>query len=261
MTKLFKFAALTIVSAFAASVVYAEDKPAVTVNGISIPQARVDLRTKAAASQGQPDSPELQKAIRDDLVNLEILSQEAMKKGLDKQPETAQQVELAKQTVLAGAFVQDYTKTYPVSEDALKQEYETLKKRLGNKEYKVSHILVENENEAKSIAAQASKKGKFEKLAKEKSKDAGSREQGGDLGWVVPANFVKPFADALASLSKGQVSGPVQSQSGWHIIKLEDVRELKVPPYEEVKPNLTKRLQQQSVQKMIEDLRAKAKIE
>lgn len=260
MTKLFKFAALTLLGAVAVSMAYAEDKPAVTVNGASIPQARVDLRTKAAVSQGQPDSPDLQKAIRDDLINLEVLSQEAVKKGLDKQPETAQQVELAKQSVLAGAFVQDYAKTYPVGEDALKQEYETLKKRLGNKEYKVSHILVEDESEAKSIAAKA-KKGKFEKLAKEKSKDAGSREQGGDIGWVVPASVVKPFGDAMVSLSKGQVSEPVKSQAGWHVIKLEDIRDLKVPPYEEAKPGLVKRLQQQSVQKMIDDLRARAKIE
>lgn len=262
MLKLAKLAAFALLSAVAISPAFADSsKAAAVVNGVAIPQARVDMRVQVAASQGQPDTPELRKAIRDELVNLELLSQEAAKKGLDKQPESAQQLELVRQSTLAGIYMQDYAKNHPISDDALKQEFESLKTKLGKKEYKTAHILVNTEDEAKAIAAQLKKGGKFDKLAKEKSKDPGSAQHGGDLGWNVPSNFVPPFADAMVSLKKGQVSAPVQSQFGWHIIKLEDVRDLNVPPFEQVKPSLMQRLQQQAVQKAISDLRANAKIE
>jgi peptidyl-prolyl cis-trans isomerase C len=264
MLKFSKFALLSALLAIAAGAQAADDKaadkPAALVNGVSIPQARVDIRIKAAAQQGQPDTPEMRKAVRDDLVNLEVISQAAAKNGLDKQPEITQQLELARQSVLAGAYVQDYAKTHPIGDDVLKQEYEALKQRVGNKEYKLSHILVETEDEAKKVEAEL-KKGKFAKVAKAHSKDPGSKDNGGELGWAVPSNFVQPFGEAVLKLSKGQISAPVQTQYGWHIIKLEDTRELKVPTFEEMKPNLEKRKQQESIQKVIEDLRSKAKIE
>jgi peptidyl-prolyl cis-trans isomerase C len=261
MLKFSKFALLSALLATATCVQAADDKAAALVNGVSIPQARVDMRVKAAAQQGQPDTPEMRKAIRDDLVNLEVISQTAVKNGLDKQADIAQQLELARQSVLAGAYVQDYAKNHPIGDDVLKQEYEALKKRVGNKEYKLSHILVETEDEAKKVEAELKKGGKFAKVAKAHTKDPGSKDNGGDLGWAVPSNFVQPFGDAVLTLSKGQISAPVQTQYGWHIIKLEDTRELKVPGFDEVKPNIEKRLQQQSIQKAIEDLRSKAKIE
>ncbi|OIR04252.1 putative parvulin-type peptidyl-prolyl cis-trans isomerase precursor [mine drainage metagenome] len=267
MLKFSKFVLLSALLAIAASAQAADekaaaDKPAALVNGVAIPQARVDMRIKAAAQQGQPDSPEMRKAIRDDIINLEVISQAAAKSGLDKQAEVAQQLELARQSVLAGAYVQDYAKSHPIPDDVLKQEYEALKARVGNKEYKLAHILVQTEDEAKKVEAELKKKGaKFAKIAKEHSKDPGSKDNGGDLGWAVPSNFVQPFGEAVVKLNKGEVSAPVQTQYGWHIIKLEDTRELKVPTFEEMKPNLEKRKQQEAVQKLIEDLRSKAKIE
>jgi peptidyl-prolyl cis-trans isomerase C len=261
MLKFSKFALLSALLAFAASAQAADDKPEVLVNGVSIPKARVDMRVKAAAQQGQPESEEMRKAIREDLINLEVISQAAAKNGLDKQTDTAQQLELARQSVLAGAFVQDYVKSHPVGEDDLKKDYETMRARVGNKEYKLSHILVETEEDAKKVAAELKKGAKFSKVAKSKSKDPGSKDNGGDLGWAVPSNFVQPFAEAASKLAKGQVSAPVQTQFGWHVIKLEDTRELKVPTFEEMKPNLEKRKQQESIQKLIADLRGKAKIE
>jgi peptidyl-prolyl cis-trans isomerase C len=269
MLKTSRLAALAILGIIAASPVYAEDKPAAKMTSISIPQERIDLRIKMiTAQQDQPDTPELRKAVREDLVNIELMSQEALKKGLDKQSETVQQLELAKQGVLVGALMQDYVKTHPVSDEAIAKEYDTLKSSLGTKEYHVRHILVEKESDAKSIAAKLKKGGKegdFDKLAKANSKDTGSKEHGGDLGWIpvgkITNSFVKPFGDALMKLSKGQVSEPVQSQFGWHIIKLEDIRDLKMPPLDEIKPQLTQRLQQQAVKQMITDLRDKAKIE
>jgi peptidyl-prolyl cis-trans isomerase C len=261
MTKYSKFAALAMLGAIIASPVHAEDKSIAKVNGVSIPQSRLDMRIASIVSQGQPDSPDLRKAVREDLINVEVMAQEAAKMGLDKQAETIQQLELAKQAVLVDAFVQNYAKTHQASEDALKQEYEKLKARLGTKEYKVRHILVEDENAAKSIATKLKKGGKFDKLAEANSKDVGSRDKGGDLGWSVPVNYVKPFADAILALSKGQVSEPVQSQFGWHIIKLEDVRELKIPSFEEGRADISKNLLRQSIQQAIADLRTKAKIE
>ncbi len=256
------FAALAIFGVLAINTAFAEDKSAATVNGISIPQARIDLRVKAAAAQGQPDSPELRKAIREDMINLEVLSQEAKKNGLDKNPDVIEQTELANESLLVGAYVQNYVQSHPISDDQLKQEYEKLKTNLGTKEYKVSHILVDSEDDAKAIIAQLGKKGKFDKIAKAKSKDAGSAEKGGSLGWAVPTNFVPPFANALLSLKKGTYTKePVKTQFGWHIIKLDDERSLKVPSFEELKPQIQQRLQQQEVQDMIADLRSKAKIE
>jgi len=264
MLKPTNIAALALLAAIAANTVNAADKVAeqgaATVNGVSIPQSRIDMRVKAAAQQGQPDSAELRKAIKDDLINLEVISQEAVKKGLDKQSEIAQQIELSKQSTLVGAFVQDYAKTHPIAEETMRKEYDNLKMRVGNKEFKAAHILVETEDEAKKVAALV-KKSKFAKVAKDKSKDPGSKDNGGDLGWTVPSNFVQPFGEALMKLTKGQISEPVQTQFGWHVIKLDDVRELKVPSYEEVKPNIEKRLQQQSIQDAIKSLRANAKID
>ena len=257
-----KFAALAIFSALAINSAFAQDKSAALVNGISIPQARLDYRVKVTTAQGQPDTPELRKAIREDMINLEVLTQEAVKLGLDKNPDVILQTELTRQQVLASAYVQDYTKSHPVSEDQLKQEYDKLKANLPKNEYNARHILVEAEAEAKAIIAQLGKKGNFEKIAKEKSKDVGSAERGGSLGWQVPNGFVPEFANALTSLKKGAYTkDPVKTQYGWHVIKLDDVRDVNVPAFEEVKPQIQQRLHQQSVQGIINDLRSKAKIE
>jgi len=261
MLKFSRFALFsTLLVASAAAQAAEADKAAALVNGAAIPQSRIDLRLKAATQQGQPDSPELRNALREDLINLEIISQEATKQGLEKQAETAQQLELARQSVLASAFVQDYVKTHPLDEAQLKQDYEAMKARIGDKEYKVSHILVPTEDEAKALVKRV-KKESFSKVAKQKSQDPGSKDKGGDLGWTVPSNFVQPFGAAIITLQKGQISAPVQTQYGWHVIKLEDTRELKVPTFEEVKPNLEKRRQQETIQKAISELRSKAKIE
>ncbi len=251
----------TAASAAASKVTATDENATITVNKTPIPQERIDLRLKVAAQQGQPDSPDLRKLIREDLINLEVISQEATKLKLDKQPEVVQQIELTRQTALANAYVMDYVKSHPIAEDAIKKEYENQKTHLGNKEYKVEHILVDSEKEAQAIITELKKKGsKFDKIAKKSSKDPGSKDKGGDLGWTNPANFVQPFGEAILKLKKGETSAPVQTQYGWHIIRLEDIRDLKVPTIEEVKGNLEKRLQQQSIQEAIKALRANADI-
>lgn len=271
MTKLYKLSALALLAALAGNLAYAADQPdadnveekwtPIIVNGVSIPQSRFELRVKDATSQGQKDSPDLRKAIRDELINRELVAQEAVKKGLDKQPETVVQLDVAKQQVLANVFLQEFFKKNPISEDDIKKEYENLKKTAGSKEYKARHILVLEESEAKSIVAQLKKGAKFDKLASKHSLDPGSKEKGGALEWSMPANFVKPFADALTTLKKGGVSEPVQSEFGWHVVKLDDVRDFNFPPYREVKQNLMQRKQQQAIQKFIAELRESAKID
>lgn len=257
-----KFAALAITSLLAFNPALAEDKSAAMVNGISIPQSRIDLLVKGAAAQGQTDSPELRKMVRDEIINRELLAQEAVKMGLDKNPDVVQQMELARQSVLVNVFAQDYLKNHPVSDDQIKQEYDKYISKLAAQEYNARHILVDTEDEAKSLIAQLGKKGKFEVLAKAKSKDAGSAERGGSLGWTVPNSFVPPFANAMTKLKKGEYTRePVQSQFGWHVIKLDDVRSAKAASLDELKPQLQQRLQQQTIQTEIADLRGKAKIE
>ena len=256
---------LVILGALAINPAFAEDKPAALVNGVSIPQARIDLRVKAAVAAGQADSPELRKNIRDGMINVEVMTQEAVKLGLDKNADVVQrlamELELTKQQVLVDALMKDYAKKHPISENQIKQEYDKLKAQLGSKEYNARHILVKTEAEAKEIIAQLGKNAKFEKLAA-KSMDTGSAAQGGSLGWAVPGKFVSPFANAMLNLKKGEYTKePVQSQFGWHVIKLEDIWELKVPSFEEAKLQLKQQLQQQAVLKEVNDLRAKAKVE
>lgn len=262
MLKIGIYSALAILSSLAINPAMAEDKAAAIVNGVSISQARIDLSVKAATAQGQVDSPELRKAVRDDMINREVIAQESVKMGLNKDPDVIQQTELAKQQILIGAFVQDYVKSHPISDEQIKQEYEKLTGNLGEKEYKARHILVDTEADAKSIIAQLGKKGSFEKIAKAKSKDTGSAANGGELDWAVPSNFVPPFASALLSLKKSSYTKePVKSQFGWHVIKLDDERSLTVPPLETVKPQIQQRMQQQSLQATVLELRTKAKIE
>ncbi len=232
-----------------------------TVNGVAIPKTRVDAVVRAQTAQGQKDSPELRAAIRDRLITLEMVAQEAARKGLGKTTDTVSQLELARTNILAQAFRADYVKNHPVSDDALKAEFEKIKSQMGDKEYKARHILVENEAEAKDVIAKLKKGDKFEELAKA-SKDPGSKDHGGDLDWNQPGGFVKPFSDAMVKLEKGKYTEtPVQSQFGWHVIQLDDVRPTKFPDFNEIKPGLQQRMQEAMFEKAVADLRAKAKVE
>jgi peptidyl-prolyl cis-trans isomerase C len=232
-----------------------------TVNGVAIPKSRVDAIVRAQEAQGQKDSPELRAGIRDRLITLEIVAQEATHKGMAKTADTLSQLELARTNILAQAFRTDYVKNHPVSDDALKAEFEKIKSQMGDKEYKARHILVENEADAKEIIVKLKKGEKFEELAKA-SKDPGSKDHGGDLDWNQPGGFVKPFSDAMMKLEKGKYTEtPVQSQFGWHVIQLDDVRPAKFPDFNEIKPGLQQRMQEAMFEKTVADLRAKAKVE
>jgi len=236
-------------------------KMTATVNGTAIPQIRADALVIEQRERGVPETDQLRQQIREELVRREVLTQEAKRKGMDKKAELKGQIELATQAVLIRALLQDYIKNNPVSEDALKKEYQAVSAQLGKKEYKARHILVEKEDEAKDVIAKLKKGEKFDELAKQ-SKDPGSKDRGGDLGWSTPASYVKPFGDALVKLEKGKYTEtPVKSDFGYHVILLEDSRDLKLPAFEEARQSLQQRMQQQMVEKHILDLRAKAKVE
>ena len=222
------------------------------------PQAQFDIVLKDRLAQGQQDTPELRNAIREELNTRELLAREARRKGMDKNAELKTQMDLASQTVLVRAYVADWIKANPVPEADLRKEYDAIRAQIGDKEYKVSHILVDNEADAKEVIAELQKGAKFADLAKARSKDPGSKDRGGDLDWNAPANFVKPFSDAMVKAEKGKFTPqPVQTQFGWHVILVEDVRDAKVPSFDEVKPQLAQRLQAQMLDKYFRDLRAK----
>ena len=250
--------ALSLLAAFVAIPAFAQT--VATVNGTAIPQARADVMIAEQKTQGAPDSDQLRTAVKEELVRREVLAQEARKKGLEKSGNVTAQIELARQAVLIRAYLQDYVKAHPVTEADVKAEYEKIKSQLGDKEFKARHILVEKEEEAKAIIAKLDKGEKFEELAKQ-SKDPGSKDKGGDLGWANPAGFVKPFSEALVKLEKNKYSAtPVKTEFGYHVIKVEDSRALKAPAFDEVKGQLKQRLEQQSVERHIAELRTKATV-
>jgi len=219
------------------------------------PQAYFDFMLKQRVAAGQPDTPELRQAIKDELNTRELVVREAKKQGLDKTLKT--EMDLTSQTVLVRTFVADYVKAHPIPDAAVHAEYDKIKSQMGDKEYKVRHILVDNEAEAKDIIAALQKGEKFEKLA-DRSKDTGSKANGGDLDWNAPSNFVKPFSDAMVATPKGKfTTTPVQTQFGWHVIEVDDIRDAKIPGFDEVKPQLLQRMQAQQVDQYLKDLRSK----
>ena len=233
----------------------------VTVNGKPIPKSRLDFIVKQRAAQGQPDNEQARKAILDNLITQEVVAQEADRRGLGKSAEVRTQLELLRQQVLVQAVVQDHLKTHPVKDEEMLTEYNKIKASRGDKEYKARHILVDKDTEANEIIAQLKKGSKFEDLAKQ-SKDPGSKEKGGDLDWNPPSTFVKPFSEALTKLEKGKYTEtPVQTQFGWHVIQLDDVRSAQFPAFDAIRQQLFARLQEQEVQKFVGGLRSKAKIE
>ncbi|MBK8017716.1 MAG: peptidylprolyl isomerase [Betaproteobacteria bacterium] len=266
--RVFKSAALIAagvcgITLFSAS--YAEEaKNVAVVNGVAIPQARMDFVVKMQAQQGQKDSPEMRKQLRDVLITREIITQEAIKQGLDKSEEFQTQIDLARQQVLVNAFLEDYLKKHEPSDADLRAEYEKVKAEQSApdaKEFKARHILVKKEADAKAILAQLKKGAKFEDLAKKKSEDSGSKNKGGELDWTDGNNMVKPFAEAMRGLKKGETTAkPVQTQYGYHIIRIDDVRAITFPPFEEVKDQVAKQVIGKQRDQMVDELRKAATV-
>ncbi len=233
----------------------------VSVNGKPIKQSLVDYIVKDANARGQKVDDNIRSIIVNKLISSELVAQEAQKAGFDKQPDYLAKEELMRRELLVNSYLQDYIKKNPISEATLKSEYDKYKAAVGDKEYKASHILVKTEQEAKDVIAQLAKGGDFDKIAREKSLDPGSKDKGGDLGWFPAAAMVKPFSEAVSRLQKGlYTTTPVQTQFGWHVIKLEDARASQPPAFDKVKDELRNSLQKQQLEKLVADLRSRAKI-
>jgi peptidyl-prolyl cis-trans isomerase C len=265
LTHFAKAASLMAALTLATPLVFAQN--ITTVNGKAVPKARMEAMLDQINKQAQPGqpapprTPELEKKVKDQVVLFEIFMQEAERRGLQKSEDYKVQMEFARQSILMRALMQDEEKKDKVGGEAqARAEYDKIKAANGDKEYRARHILVDKEEDAKALIAQIKAGAKFEDLAKKSSKDTGSAENGGDLDWANPSNYVPEFSAALLALTKGQMTEtPVKSQFGYHIIKLEDVRATQFPPFEEVKPQLLQRLQQQRMLKFRDDLKAKAK--
>ena len=234
------------------------------VNGKPVPKARADAVIaqvqKQAAARGQQLPPDIDKLVRDKVVTDEILAQEAERRGLGASNDYKQQMEIARQTILIGLLAADVDKKSAVSDAEIQAEYDKFKAQASGTEYRVRHILVEKEDEAKAIIAQLKAGAKFEDLAKKNSKDPGSAENGGDLDFANAGAYVPEFSQAMVKLTKGAYTEvPVKTQFGYHIIRLEDTREAKFPPLAEVKPQIQQRLAQQKAAAFRDELRAKAK--
>ena len=232
------------------------------VNGKPIPKERVEVLKDQVVRSGREVNAEMEGQIKEEVIAREIFMQEAQKRGLEASADYKAQMELARQTILIRELFNDYQTKNPVTDAEIKAEYDKFVAANSGKEYKASHILVEKEDEAKAIIASIKKGAKFADIAKKQSKDPGSGANGGDLDWANPSSYVSEFTEALVKLNKGQMTQtPVKSQFGWHIIRLDDTRDAKLPKLDEVKPQVAQQLQQQKLAKFQEDLRAKAKVE
>ena len=232
------------------------------VNGKAVPKERAEALKQQVERSGRPVTPEVEGQIKDEVIAREIFMQEAQKRGLEGSADYKSQMELARQTILIRELFVDYQKNNPVTDAEIQAEYDKFVAANAGKEYKASHILVEKEEEAKAIIASIKKGGKFADIAKKQSKDPGSGARGGDLDWASPSSYVAEFTEALVKLEKGKMTQtPVKSQFGWHVIRLDDVREAQLPKLEEMKPQVAQQLQQQKLAKFQDELRAKAKVE
>ena len=232
------------------------------VNGKAVPTSRVEALAQQVAAQGKPVTPEMAAQIKEEVINREVFMQEAQKRGIDATDDYKVQFELARQAILIRALFADYQKKNPVTDADVKAEYDKFVASNGGKEYRASHILVETEDEAKKLIVEIKKGGKFADIAKKNSKDPGSGANGGDLDWANAGSYVKEFSDAMSKLEKGKMTdAAVKSQFGYHIIRLDDVRQAQLPPMEQVKPQISQQLVQQKLGAFQKEMRDKAKIE
>jgi peptidyl-prolyl cis-trans isomerase C len=255
-------AALAQAAAKAAPKKAAKSGVIAVVNGVAIPASRAKVLLRERARQGAPDNAAMHEAVREDLINREIIAQEAKRTGYTKDPALRAELDLVRQTVIVQHYISDWLHKHPVTDAEIKQAYDEAKGRSGGKEYKVRHILLPTEAEAKEVIAQLDKGAKFEELAK-KSKDEGTRERGGELGWMTPGrNLSQGFTEAMKTLGKGKYTEtPVRTRFGYHVIQVEDERPMTFPSLDELKSRIEQQLSQNKLRALVEGLRAKAKIQ
>ncbi len=239
-------------------------KDIASVNGQPITEDQLNQFVSLLVEQGAQDSPELREQVKQEMIHRLVAVQAAQKAGIDKRPAVQQELELARQGILVRALIADHLEKNPVTDAKVQAEYDKIKAtQADRKEYKVRHILVKDEKEAEDLLASIkAKKITFEDAASKHSIDPGSGKNGGDLGWGPSSNYVPEFAQAVESLKKGATSDkPVQSQFGWHIIRVEDERPVEFPALESVRPQLEEMMRQQQVVEFQQKLVKDAKVE
>lgn len=235
-----------------------------SVNGTAIPDSQFNQALSGALNQGQKDTPELRNAIKQELINRELLAQAANQEGLDKTPEAKQAWAQIRQNFLVDLYLIDYSRKNPVTDEQVKAQYDKevgqLKAIGASQQYKVSLITVASQEEANTVVTQLKKGESFEKLVREKSIDP-SKAQGGVVGWVLPAQLTPEIAAAVSKLGKGgYTASPIQTPTGWNIVKIDDKRPFKVPTYAEAQNQIRQQLLQQQRIELINKLRVEAKI-
>ncbi|MDZ4131408.1 MAG: peptidylprolyl isomerase [Hydrogenophaga sp.] len=257
----FSLSALTAAALIAAAPWAAAQNVAI-VNGKAVPTARVEALAQQVAASGRPVDDAVRAQLKEEAVLGEIFMQEAQKRGIAATAEFKTQMDRARQTIMIRALFADYQKKNPVTDAELKAEYDKFVDANAGQEFRARHILVEKEDEAKAIIASIKGGAKFEDIAKKQSKDPGSGANGGDLDWAAAGSYVTEFSEAMVKLGKGQMTdAPVKSQFGWHIIRVDDVRQAQLPSFDEVKPQIAQQMQQQKLSEFQQNLREKAKVE
>ncbi len=236
--------------------------PVAIVNGTPISRTEYDIYVKNLLQGKQQElTPEQKNQVLDELISMQLLAAQADKDGLEKDPDTAAQLQVLRMRVMADAESQKFLKGQEPTDAELHAEYDSAIASMDKNEYHARHILVASKDQADQIIQKLKGGAKFEDLAKSQSID-GSKTNGGDLGWFTLARMVKPFADAVKGLKKGEYTQqPVQTQFGWHVIKLEDTRDVTPPPFDQVKPQLTNAVIRKKLQAYVEQLKKDAKIE
>lgn len=236
--------------------------PVAVVNGEPISQDIYQAYAEQRRERlGNVDTPAARQALTNELIAQELLVQEAEKQNLAENPQVAQQLEIARRNLLAIALVRRLIDEHQPSDEDIQKEYEKVAEAMKTKEYKARHILVDTEDEAKEIIAELDKGGDFAELAKARSNDS-SAERGGDLGWFTTDLMVQPFGDAVASQPVGEPGKtPVQTQFGWHVIQVDEVRDASAPPLDEVRPQLEQTLRGRVVEDYLAKLREQSEIE
>lgn len=247
-----------------ASTAAAPAVPAVaTVNGSPIPRADYDAFLKNLL-QGKPATdltPEQKNQVLDELITMKLVSAQAVKDGLDKDPDVAANLEVVRMRILSDAESQKILKGKEPTDAELHAEYDSAIASMDKTEYHARHILVPTKEKADQLIKKLKAGAKFEDVAKAESTD-NSKTNGGDLGWFTTSRMVKPFGDAVKALKKGDMTAePVQTQYGWHIIKLDDTRDVTPPPFDQVKAQVMKGVLQKKLVAYVDELKKNAKIE
>jgi peptidyl-prolyl cis-trans isomerase C len=237
--------------------------PVATVNGTPIPRADYDSFLKSLL-QGKPATDltaDQKNQVLDELITMELVSTQADKDGLQNDPEVKANLDVLRMRVLSDAESQKILKGKEPTDAQLHTEYESAIAAMDKTEYHAEHILVPTKDQAEALIKKLDGGAKFEDVAKANSTD-NSKTNGGDLGWFTLTRMVKPFGDAVKGLKKGEITQqPVQTQFGWHIIKLIDTRDVAPPPFDQVKAQVTKAYIQKQLIAYVDDLKKNAKIE